>query len=139
MTTLVEGARAPRRSVQRFYFGRGRTGSLILRRNLRRGGLQSRADVLSGAGTGPLGVSPGASSGQAGGSVGEYGPRAFVLPSFDAYYGPFERGGGSTGQALAALPDEIRRAVREEVRRDFGDTSGPIEVEAEYRIASGRR
>src|SRR5215471_2037908 len=29
----------------------------------------------------------------------------FVLPSFDAYYGPFERGGGSTGQALAALPD----------------------------------
>ena len=25
---------------------------------------------------------------------------AFVLPSFDAYYGPFERGGGSTGQAL---------------------------------------
>jgi len=40
---------------------------------------------------------------------------------------------------LAALPDEIRRAVRDEVRRDFGDTSGPIEVEAEYQIASGRR
>ena len=35
----------------------------------------------------------------------------FVLPSFDAYYGPFERGGASTGQALAALPGEIRRAV----------------------------
>jgi ubiquinone/menaquinone biosynthesis C-methylase UbiE len=63
----------------------------------------------------------------------------FVLPSFDAYYGPFERGGASTGQALAGLPDEIRRAVRDEVRRDFGDTGGPIEVEAEYRIASGRR
>src|SRR5215813_7534224 len=63
----------------------------------------------------------------------------FVLPSFDAYYGPFERGGGSTGQALAALPDEIRRAVREEVRRDLADTGGPIEAEAEYRIASGRR
>lgn len=63
----------------------------------------------------------------------------FVLPSFDAYYGPFERGGASTGQALAALPEEIRRAVREEVRRDLGDTGGPIEVEAEYRIASGRR
>jgi hypothetical protein len=45
----------------------------------------------------------------------------FVLPSFDAYYGPFERGGVSTGQALAALPDEIRRAVRDEVRRDLGD------------------
>jgi ubiquinone/menaquinone biosynthesis C-methylase UbiE len=63
----------------------------------------------------------------------------FILPSFDAYYGPFERGGASTGQALAGLPDEIRRAVRDEVRRDFSDTSGPIEVEAEYRIASGRR
>jgi ubiquinone/menaquinone biosynthesis C-methylase UbiE len=63
----------------------------------------------------------------------------FVLPSFDAYYGPFERGGGSTGQALSGLPDEIRHAVREEVRRDLGDTGGPIEVEAEYRIASGRR
>jgi ubiquinone/menaquinone biosynthesis C-methylase UbiE len=63
----------------------------------------------------------------------------FVLPSFDAYYGPFERGGASTGQALAALPDEIRRAVREEVRRDLGDTGGPIKVEAEYLIASGQR
>jgi len=63
----------------------------------------------------------------------------FVLPSFDAYYGPFERGGASTGQALAALPGEIRRAVREEVRRDLSDTSGPVEAEAEYRIASARR
>jgi SAM-dependent methyltransferase len=63
----------------------------------------------------------------------------FVLPSFEAYYGPFERGGASTGQALAGLPEEVRRAVREEVRRDLGDTGGPIEVEAEYRVASGRR
>ena len=63
----------------------------------------------------------------------------FVLPSFDAYYGAFERGGASTGQALAALPDEIRRAVRDEVRRDLGDAGGPIEIEAEYRIAGGRR
>lgn len=63
----------------------------------------------------------------------------FVLPSFDAYYGPFERGGASTGQALAALPGEIRHAVREEVRRHLGDTGGPVKAEAEYRIASGRR
>jgi ubiquinone/menaquinone biosynthesis C-methylase UbiE len=62
----------------------------------------------------------------------------FVLPSFDAYYGPFERGGASTGQALAGLPDDIRRLVRDEVRRDFGVTRGPIEVETEYRIGSGR-
>jgi ubiquinone/menaquinone biosynthesis C-methylase UbiE len=63
----------------------------------------------------------------------------FVLPSFDAYYGPFERGGASTGQALAALPVEIRRAVRKEVRRDLADSGGPVEAEAEYRIASARR
>jgi hypothetical protein len=63
----------------------------------------------------------------------------FVLPSFDAYYGPFERGGASTGQALAALPEEIRRAVREDVRRDLADSGGPVAAEAEYRIASARR
>jgi ubiquinone/menaquinone biosynthesis C-methylase UbiE len=62
----------------------------------------------------------------------------FVLPSFDAYYGPFERGGASTGQELAALPDEIRDAVREEARRYFGEKGGSIESETEYRIASGR-
>ena len=49
---------------------------------------------------------------------------SFALPSFDAYYGPFERGGASTGQAPAALPEEIRLAVREEVRRDLADTGG---------------
>ena len=63
----------------------------------------------------------------------------FVLPSFDVYYGPFERGGASTGQALAALPEEIRRAVREEVRRDLVDRGGPVEAKAEYRIGSARR
>jgi hypothetical protein len=63
----------------------------------------------------------------------------FVLPSFDAYYSPFERGGASTGQALATLPDDIRQSVRDEARRDLGDTGGPINVEAEYLIASGRR
>jgi SAM-dependent methyltransferase len=64
---------------------------------------------------------------------------AFVLPSFDAYYGPFERGGCSTGQALVGLSEDIRRAVREEARRDLGDTGGPVKPEAEYRIASGER
>jgi ubiquinone/menaquinone biosynthesis C-methylase UbiE len=63
----------------------------------------------------------------------------FRLPSFDAYYGPFERGGASTGQALATLPEDIRRAVREEVRRDLGNTDGPVEVQMEIRVASGRR
>ena len=65
--------------------------------------------------------------------------RTFVLPSFDAYYGPFERGGASTGQALAALPEELRRAVREEARRDLADGGGPVEAEAEYLIVGARR
>ena len=64
---------------------------------------------------------------------------AFVLPSFDSYYGPFERGGCSTGQALVGLSEDIRRAIREEARRDLGDTGGPVKPEAEYRIASGER
>jgi hypothetical protein len=57
----------------------------------------------------------------------------------DAYYGPFERSGASTGRAFAAVSEEIRRAVREEVRRSVVDTGGPIEVVIEYRIANERR
>jgi hypothetical protein len=63
----------------------------------------------------------------------------FVLPSFDAYFLPFERGGGSPGQAFISLSVEARKAVREEVQRDLGDTGGPIDVEVEYRFAAGRR
>jgi ubiquinone/menaquinone biosynthesis C-methylase UbiE len=63
----------------------------------------------------------------------------FVLPSFDAYYGPFERGGGSTGQLLATMPEATRYAVREEMRQALNDTGGPITIDVEHRIASGRR
>ena len=63
----------------------------------------------------------------------------FVLPSFNAYFEPFEQGAGSPGQAFVSLPEEARRAVREDVRRDLGDTGGAIEVEVEYRFASGLR
>jgi ubiquinone/menaquinone biosynthesis C-methylase UbiE len=64
---------------------------------------------------------------------------AFAFPSFDAYFGGIEQGAGNVGQEYVALPENIRRAVREEVRREVGDTGGPIEVEVEVRIASGRR
>jgi hypothetical protein len=64
---------------------------------------------------------------------------SFILPSFDDYFEPFGQGAGSPGQALVSLPEEVRRAVREEVRRDLGDTGGPIEIEVEYRFGSGRR
>jgi ubiquinone/menaquinone biosynthesis C-methylase UbiE len=63
----------------------------------------------------------------------------FVLPSFDDWYGPFERGGASTGQLLASLPEATRHAVREEMRRALNDTGGPVAIEVEHRIASGRR
>jgi len=63
----------------------------------------------------------------------------FALPSFYAYFKPFEQGAGSPGQAFVSLSEDARHAVREEVRRDLGDTGGPIEVEVEYRFGSGRR
>jgi ubiquinone/menaquinone biosynthesis C-methylase UbiE len=63
----------------------------------------------------------------------------FVLPSFDAYFEPFERGAGSSGQALITLPEEARASVREEVRRDLGDKGGPIEIQVEFRFGSGRK
>jgi hypothetical protein len=52
----------------------------------------------------------------------------FELPSFDAYYGPFERGGASTGQLLATMPEAARHAVREEMRQALNDTDGPIRL-----------
>jgi ubiquinone/menaquinone biosynthesis C-methylase UbiE len=63
----------------------------------------------------------------------------FALPSFDAYFSPIEQGAGSSGQAFVSLPEDARRAVREEVRNDLRDTGGPIEIEVEYRFGSGRR
>jgi ubiquinone/menaquinone biosynthesis C-methylase UbiE len=65
--------------------------------------------------------------------------RRFAKPSFDAYFEPYERGWGSVGQAYLALPEETRRAVREEVRRALGDAGGPIEVAVEVRFAGGRK
>jgi ubiquinone/menaquinone biosynthesis C-methylase UbiE len=63
----------------------------------------------------------------------------FMVPSFEAYFEPYEQGASSSGQAFVLLPDEVRRAVREEVRRDLNDTGGPIEIEVEIRFASGHR
>ena len=68
--------------------------------------------------------------------------RRYAFPSFDAYFGPLERGGGATGAEYAALPEEVRRAVREEVRRGLegdAETGGPIEVPVAILFGSGRR
>jgi ubiquinone/menaquinone biosynthesis C-methylase UbiE len=61
------------------------------------------------------------------------------FPSFDAYFGGVEQGAGNVGQEYIALPEDIRRTVREEARRDVGDSGGAIEVEVMVRFASGRR
>jgi ubiquinone/menaquinone biosynthesis C-methylase UbiE len=63
----------------------------------------------------------------------------FELPSFDAYFRPFENGAASTGQAFISLPKDVQREVREELRRQLGDTGGPIEIEVEFSFGSGRR
>jgi ubiquinone/menaquinone biosynthesis C-methylase UbiE len=65
--------------------------------------------------------------------------RTFKLPSFDTYFAPIEQGAGSPGQAFISLPKEARHVVREELRRELGDAGGPIDVEVEYRFASGLR
>jgi hypothetical protein len=68
--------------------------------------------------------------------------RRYAFPSFDIYFGPLERGEGSTGAEYAALPEELRRTVREEVRRGLeGDTEtgGPIEVPVAILFGSGCR
>jgi ubiquinone/menaquinone biosynthesis C-methylase UbiE len=63
----------------------------------------------------------------------------FSFASFDTYFGGVERGEGHMGQEYTALPEGVRRTVREVVRREVGDADGPVKAEVEVRIASGRR
>ncbi|WP_270935351.1 class I SAM-dependent methyltransferase [Falsiroseomonas oryzae] len=65
--------------------------------------------------------------------------KRLAFPSFDAYFEPVERGGGATGQAYMSLPEPVRRTVREDVRRELGDTGGPLDIDVEIGVASGRR
>jgi len=63
----------------------------------------------------------------------------FGVASFDEYFDHVERGWGSPGQVFVSLPQETQRAVREDVRRDVGDTGGPIEIEVELMFGSGQK
>lgn len=63
----------------------------------------------------------------------------FGVASFDEYFDHVERGWGSSGLLYVALPEETKRAVREDVRRHVGDTGGPLEIEVEFRFASGQK
>jgi ubiquinone/menaquinone biosynthesis C-methylase UbiE len=63
----------------------------------------------------------------------------FPHDSFDTYFEPIERGFGSAGEAFVALPKDLQCQVRKEIRQQVGDTGGPVEIEVEFRFASGRK
>ena len=68
--------------------------------------------------------------------------RRFPFPSFDAYFEPIDAGCGNVALEYLSLEPEVRRAVREDVRRELegaGVRGGPIQVEVEVLYASGRK
>ena len=65
--------------------------------------------------------------------------RQIGFPSFDAFFFGLENGAGHVGQEYLALPQDVRRAVREDVRNEVGDTGGPIHVDVDITFASGRK
>jgi ubiquinone/menaquinone biosynthesis C-methylase UbiE len=68
--------------------------------------------------------------------------RRYGFPSFDAYFEPIEQAQGPTGVEYLALPEDVRRLVREDLRRslegDSGD-GGAIEIQMEILFGCGRR
>ena len=64
--------------------------------------------------------------------------RDLPFASFDAYFSGLESGAGNVGQEYVALPDDIRRAVREEARALVGDKGGPITITITITFAGGR-
>ena len=68
--------------------------------------------------------------------------RAFHFPSFDAYFEPFEQGGGPWGSAYAGLSSEARRAAREDVRRILAgnmSADGGVTIEADILFGCGTK
>jgi ubiquinone/menaquinone biosynthesis C-methylase UbiE len=62
----------------------------------------------------------------------------YELPSFSAYVMNVERGAGNVGQQYLALPEDQRRAVRDELRWYIGDADGSVDVELRIAFGSGR-
>jgi ubiquinone/menaquinone biosynthesis C-methylase UbiE len=67
--------------------------------------------------------------------------REFRFSSFDNYFGGVEEGATWLGREYMRLPAEVRRAVREEVRRDLVNQSAdrPLTIGMEVLFVSGRR
>jgi hypothetical protein len=60
--------------------------------------------------------------------------------SFDDYFNGIENGATLSGQEYVRLPEKLRRAVREDVRRDLHvNDSGGLTVKMEVLVGSGRR
>ena len=66
--------------------------------------------------------------------------RKIRFASFDDYFSGIEKGATVSGQEYLLLPEDVRRDVREAVRRGLPQSgSGPFEIEMEVLIGSGRR
>jgi ubiquinone/menaquinone biosynthesis C-methylase UbiE len=66
----------------------------------------------------------------------------YDFPSFDAYFADYDagRGLGATGAEYKVLPEDVRLAVRDDVRRGLEREEGsPITVEVEILFVSGQK
>jgi ubiquinone/menaquinone biosynthesis C-methylase UbiE len=68
--------------------------------------------------------------------------RLFHFDSFDAFFGPLEKGVGYMGKELVTLPTDVCQLVREDLRREFegdGVSGGPITLPLEVTFGCGRK
>ncbi|MFL5287731.1 MAG: class I SAM-dependent methyltransferase [Rhodopila sp.] len=68
--------------------------------------------------------------------------RVFPFKSFDAFFDPIDNGVGYIGQEWLTLPPDVRRLVREDVRRDLAEhigQGGTFEIPFEVSFVSGRK
>ena len=67
--------------------------------------------------------------------------RTIEFASFDAYFSGIEKGATLSGQEYVQLAPDLHHVVREAVRRQLKSApgNGPLAVEMEVHIGSGRR
>jgi SAM-dependent methyltransferase len=67
--------------------------------------------------------------------------REIRFASFDSYFAGIETGATLLGQEYVRLPDNLRHAVRDDVRRDLlvGTSNGPLTIDIEVLVGSGQR
>jgi ubiquinone/menaquinone biosynthesis C-methylase UbiE len=67
--------------------------------------------------------------------------RGLHFASFDNYFSGIENGATLSGQEYVGLPENVRRAVREDVRRSLlaESSDGPLTIKMEVLVGSGQR